>query len=321
MRKILVLGGSVFIGRAIANMFVSCKDEVYVLNRGNNPCPKGAIQLIADRNDAKQLKSVLQNHIFDVVVDGSAYKEMQSKIIVDLLKKRVKHFIHISSAAVYEDSEIFPYHEYSKRGFSKAWGAYSKEKYFCEEVLFNAWEKENFPVTIIRPFYVYGYGNNLDRERYVFSRILNNEPIILPSRGENMVQFGHIEDLCNAIEKISRNTVCIGKAYNVSGSEYITLKGWVQECGGVLGIKPKIILVDKNVLGYKAREWFPFRDLSMIGNCELIKNHIGFMPKYSLFDGLKDTVDKEGIENLKGKFKKSKAEVDILENIKINPNN
>ncbi|WP_058486468.1 SDR family oxidoreductase [Defluviitalea phaphyphila] len=317
MKKVLIFGGSVFIGKAIANKFIQRGDEVYVLNRGNNPCPNGAIQLLADRNEFEQLQAVLSGKEFDIVIDGSAYKEYQTKIAVELLKNHTNHFIHISSAAVYKDSEIFPFREDSPRGTSSHWGEYSTNKYLCEEVLFNAWKEQKFPITILRPFYVYGAGNNLDRESYVFARLLNNKPIIIPGMGMPMIQFGHIDDLCDAIEKIAENKKCFGKAYNISGTEYITLKGWVEVCGRVLNITPKLVLVDTKATTYKARDWFPFRDINMIGSCDLIKKDIGFKPQYSIYDGLKQTVDKQGIEKFKNSLKESDVERKILEQLDI----
>lgn len=317
MKKILILGGSVFIGKAIAKMFIEKENDVYILNRGNHPCPKGAKQLIANRNSIEQLKVVLANHRFDVVIDGSSYLPEQTKIVLSLLSGLVNHFIHLSSAAVYVDNNIFPYTEESQRGTSTNWGDYSTNKYLCEELLFSEWEKNKFPMTIIRPFYVYGPGNNLNRESYVFARILNKKTIVIPGMGIPMVQFGHIDDLCSAINKISESIDSVGKAYNVSGREYLTLKGWIEICGKVLDIKPKMLLVDTKSTGFKSRDWFPFRDINMIGSCEKIKNDICVEPKYSIFKGLKHTVNKIGRQKILNSLKINDVEKKILEKIGI----
>lgn len=317
MRNILMFGGSVFIGKAIAEKFINNGDKVTLINRGNHPCPNGAEQIIADRNDPDKLKAALSGRKFDVVMDGSSYHPDQTKTAVSLLKGSVKHFIHLSTAAVYRDSEIFPYSENSQRGTSIHWGDYSTNKFQCEEILFSEWKDSKFPSTILRPFYVYGPGNNLDRESYVFSRILNHKTIILPSIGMPMIQFGHIDDLCNAIFLISENERCFGKGYNISGDEYITFKGWVEECGKALNIEPKMLLVDTKSTGFKAREWFPFRDINMIGSCDLIKNDCGIQNQYNLLDGLKQTVEKTGLERFKKSLKMSAVEKIILDRNQI----
>ncbi len=308
MRKVLIMGGSIFIGKAIAEKFISLGDTVYILNRGNHTCPEGAIQLLADRNDVENLSKLLKDYTFDVVVDCSAYELSQTKLLFDILKDKVNHFIHISSAAVYSDTGIFPFCENSSRGLQNAWGDYSKNKYLCEEFLFEMWEKTKFPVTIIRPFYVYGPSNKLDRESYVFSRILNEKTIIIPSRGKPLVQFGHIDDLCDAIALLCGNEKTFGEAYNISGDEYISFVGWVKLCAHVVNKEAKIELINEESYGYKARDWFPFRAINFIGDCSKIKTDVGFINKYSIFEGLKQTFHQNGAEYYINKYNENEVE-------------
>ncbi len=296
MKKVLVIGGSVFIGKTIAKKFVETKHEVYILNRGNHECIDGAIQLIADRNDKESLDAVLIDKEFDVVVDGSAYELEQTKLVIEALTGKVKHFIHISTAAVYNETEIFPYSEFSARGVNKLWGDYGKNKYEIEEYLLEKWHTENFPATIIRPFYVYGPDNNLNRENYVFTRILNNLPVILPGTGNTMIQFGHVEDLANSIITLCLKPKSFGECYNVSGSEYVTLKGWVNACAKALDREAIIEYVDTQNIDYAVRDWFPFRDVHLLGDVTKIEKHFGVKAKYDLVSGLKNTIDVMGIE-------------------------
>ncbi|HEX9059371.1 MAG TPA: hypothetical protein VF941_04260, partial [Clostridia bacterium] len=73
MRKVLILGGSVFIGKVVTEGYIQNGDEVYVLNRGNHPIPDGAKHIKVDRNNSKQFALALSNMEFDIVFDGSAY--------------------------------------------------------------------------------------------------------------------------------------------------------------------------------------------------------------------------------------------------------
>ncbi|HEX9063191.1 MAG TPA: NAD-dependent epimerase/dehydratase family protein, partial [Clostridia bacterium] len=256
------------------------------------------------------------NMEFDIVFDGSAYHPDQTRIAIDLLKNRTGHFIHLSSASVYID-EIMPYTEDSLRGSSKSWGEYSTNKYNCEEILFREWNENKFPVTILRPFYVYGPGNNLDRESYIFSRLLNDRTIVIPAMGDPVIQFGHIDDLCSAIMMVSQNNKCFGEAYSVSGNEHVSFKDWIEVCAKVLVIEPKLFLTATESTGYKSRDWFPFRDISMFGSCEKIKKDTNFTPKYSIYEGLKQTVEAVGREYFMKCLKISEAEKDILKQTQI----
>lgn len=318
MRKVLVLGGSVFIGKAIAKKFIENGDDVYVLNRGNHPCPKGAKQLIADRNNKEQFNEAIGQEQFDVVIDGSAYNQEQTCIAIDKLNNdNLKHYIHISTATVYEEGQPQPYKEDdSKRGTAESWGSYSTDKFLCEEALLSAHKEKNLPITLVRPFYVYGADNNLDRESYVFSRLIKGDPIVVPGMGRCKMQFGHIDDLCDAIMKMSESDKSIGEAYNVSGNEVVTFEEWIKTCGRVLQITPKMILVDAKEVGHKPREWFPFRDIDMYGDISKINKQLGVSPKYSLYEGLKETTSHyTNAELLKGS-KINEVELQIIKELK-----
>lgn len=322
MRKVLVLGGSVFIGKAIAKKFIENDDDVYVLNRGNHPCPKGAKQLIADRNNKVQFDEVIGDKEFDIVIDGSAYNQEQTKIAIDKLNnERLRHYIHISTATVYEERQLRPYKEdESKRGTAKSWGDYSKNKFLCEETLLAAYKNNGLAITLVRPFYVYGPDNNLDRESYVFSRLIKEIPIVVPGKGKCKMQFGHIDDLTEAIMEISKSEKSVGEAYNVTGSEVVTFEDWIKTCGRVLQIIPKIILVNAKDIGHKSREWFPFRDIDMYGDVTKISKQLGVKPKYSLYERLRHTASHYTNKKLAKMSKISDVEIEIIENLKQKSN-
>ncbi|RXE60341.1 SDR family oxidoreductase [Acetivibrio mesophilus] len=312
MKKALVFGGNVFVGKAIAEKLLKMGYTVYVLNRGNRTNPEGTIHLKADRNCLEDVLNLCKGINFDVVVDSSAYTPKQTKIAIQAINHNIKHYIHISSASVYIDENIYPYTENSKRGTCPIWGDYSTNKYLCEELLFKECKENGFPVTILRPFYIYGPENNLDRESYVIKRLLTGNQIIVPGRGLPLIQFGYIDDLCYVIELICKNNICCGRAYNISGKEYISLKGWVEICAKVLNVEPKIVLVDTSSTGFKAREWFPFRDVTMIGNCERIKQDIGFEPQYTFEEGMKKIIESIDLNQFTDGFEISDIEKSIL---------
>lgn len=316
MKKILILGGSVFVGRAITKKLIEEGNKVYVLNRGTHPTPSGAIQITADRNIGKEVTDALGDLEFDAVIDGSAYYAEQTKITVDNLINRTGHYIHISSAAVYCNTRQYPVKENHSRGTCKDWGDYSTQKFLCEEELFKSWRERAFPITIFRPFYLYGPGNNLDRESYVFKRLLTKTPIIVPGMGMPIVQLGYIDDLVDVISGVIHNTKSFGQAYNISGESGITLKGWVETCAEAVGITGEIICVEAKEMGCKAREWFPFRDIHLLGSCEKLKNELGFTPKVSLVDGLRIAFESMQKDTLLKDFSPTKAEIEILEKVR-----
>ena len=70
--KVLVLGGSYFVGKKIVEYLAEKEYEVTVLNRGTKPVlAKNVTQLCCDRNDAEGMKSVLAGKDFNYVIDVS----------------------------------------------------------------------------------------------------------------------------------------------------------------------------------------------------------------------------------------------------------
>ena len=191
MKKILIMGGNQFVGKEIVKNFLEKDYIVYVLNRGTRKNIEGVFFLKADRNNYIETENILKNIEVDIIVDVSAYTEEQVDILQKVMKDRFKQYILISSASVYNSIESAPVNEESEIGENLIWGDYAKNKYLAEQKTIENSNLYNFKYTIYRPFYIYGIGNNLDRENYFFSRIKYDLPIYIPSKN-NIIQFGYV---------------------------------------------------------------------------------------------------------------------------------
>ena len=287
MKKILIMGGNQFVGKEIVKKFLGKDHIVYVLNRGRRKNIEGVFFLKADRNNYTEIENVLKNIEVDVIIDVSAYIEEQVNILQKVMKNRFKQYILISSASVYNSIESAPVNEESQAGENLIWGDYAKNKYFAEKKTIENSKIYNFKYTIFRPFYIYGIGNNLDRENYFFSRIKYDLPIYVPSKN-NIIQFGYIEDLALAIESSIGNSDFYNQIFNISGDEYVTISEFIEICAKVISKKTRIKYVDTEKNKIKARDWFPFREVNLFGDISKLEN-TGFRNTYSLIQGLEKT--------------------------------
>lgn len=285
MKKVLIMGGNQFVGKAIARGFLENGYVVYALNRGNTRNLEGVVHLKCDRNKIEEVEGVLKNIYVDSIVDVSGYTSSQVNIIQKVMKDKFLQYILISSASVYNNISSYPVNEDDFVGENSIWGDYAKNKFLAEIETINNSEVFNFKYTIFRPFYIYGIGNNHDRENYIFSRIKYNLPIYLPNKGENIVQFGYIDDLVNGVLLSVNNHLFFNEIFNISGDECISFNKLVEICGKVMGKKIDVKYINTSDK-IKARDWFPFRDIHLFGNISKIKEK-GFKNQYSLFDGLK----------------------------------
>ncbi|WP_315283412.1 SDR family oxidoreductase [Fusobacterium hwasookii] len=296
MKKILIMGGNQFVGKEIVKNFLEKDYIVYVLNRGTRKNIEGVFFLKADRNNYIETENILKNIEVDIIVDVSAYTEEQVDILQKVMKDRFKQYILISSASVYNSIESAPVNEESETGENLIWGDYAKNKYLAEQKTIENSNLYNFKYTIYRPFYIYGIGNNLDRENYFFSRIKYDLPIYIPSKN-NIIQFGYVEDLALAIESSINNSDFYNQIFNISGDEYVTMSEFIEICAKVINKKTTIKCVDTEKSQIKVRDWFPFREVNLFGDISKLEN-TGFRNTFSLVQGLEKTYKYNDKNNL-----------------------
>ena len=287
MKKILIMGGNQFVGKEIVKNFLEKDYIVYVLNRGTRKNIEEVIFFKVDRDNFIEMENILKNIDVDIIIDVSAYTEEQVDILHKVMKNRFKQYILISSASVYNNIESTPANEESQTGENLIWGDYAKNKYLAEKKTIENSKIYNFKYTIFRPFYIYGVGNNLDRENYFFSRIKYNLPIYIPSKN-NIIQFGYVEDLALAIESSIGNSDFYNQTFNISGDEYVTMSEFSEICGKVMNKKAIIKYINTEENKIQARDWFPFREVNLFGDISKLEN-TGFRNTYSLIQGLEKT--------------------------------
>ena len=287
MKKILIMGGHQFVGKEIVKKFLEKDYIVYVINRGMRKNIEGVVFLKADRNNLVEIENILKGIEVDIIIDVSAYTEEQVDILHKVMRNKFKQYILISSASVYNNIESTPVNEESQTGENLVWGDYAKNKYLAEKKTIENSKLYNFKYTIFRPFYIYGIGNNLDRENYFFSRIKYNLPIYIPSKN-NIIQFGYVEDLALAIKSSIGNSDFYNQIFNISGDEYVTMSEFSEICGKVISKKAIIKYINTEEKKIKARDWFPFREVNLFGNISKLEN-TGFRNTYSLVQGLEKT--------------------------------
>ena len=287
MKKILIMGGNQFVGKEIVKKFLEKDYTIYILNRGTRKNIEEVIFFKVDRDNFIEMENILKNIDVDIIIDVSAYTEEQVDILHKVMKNRFKQYILISSASVYNNIESTPANEESQTGENLIWGDYAKNKYLAEKKTIENSKIYNFKYTIFRPFYIYGVGNNLDRENYFFSRIKYNLPIYIPSKN-NIIQFGDVEDLVSAIEGSIENSDFYNQIFNISGDEYVTMSEFSEICGKVMNKKAIIKYINTEENKIKARDWFPFREVNLFGDISKLEN-TGFRNTYSLIQGLEKT--------------------------------
>ena len=104
--RILIMGGTRFIGVRLTEILVAQGHEVVLFNRGNCAVSvEGVQQIHGDRTDPTQLKEKLQKESFDAIFDNNGRELSHTQPLVELFADKIQHFIYVSSAGVYLKSE------------------------------------------------------------------------------------------------------------------------------------------------------------------------------------------------------------------------
>lgn len=257
--KILIIGGTRFLGYHITRRLLADGHNVTLFNRGNTIDDFGGrvSRIHGDRCDSQAFSERLRGKRFDVVVDMIAFKAEESQVAVETFVGNVGHFIHISTAVVYIITQDFPcpLHEedferplYPKPEADYGWWTYGFHKRECENVLREASEKQAFPATMFRLPIVMGERDYTLRAYSYFLRILDGKPLILPDGGLNVSTHIYQDDIARTISSNLLNPSSFGQAFNLAQAEILTLRAFVLKSSELLNRKVDIIEIPSAVL-------------------------------------------------------------------------
>lgn len=304
MKKILVVGGSKFIGKELLKKLSTKNDEIVVINRGTvrkeEYLPKNARHISVDRNDKEAMKKAIGNDKFDIIYDICAVTADHVKILIEVLNQKPSKHIHVSSGSVYdmyrEESPIFslPFSEDFPIGpIEGAVHPYMEGKRDAEKILYEEFDKNKYPMIIVRPTFVYGPNNYIYREAYFFDRINNGRPILIPNKGNGFQDLVYVEDLVDLMVLLaeSEDKKILGEAYNATKGNIINANQFVKSVEKVLKKKADIVYYDVDEItemGWTMElQLYPYMPEG--GNCQdarKIEQDLGFKNQLSYIEGL-----------------------------------
>ncbi len=283
--RILIMGGTRFIGVALTQILVERGHEVVLFNRGNQPAPvEGLQQIHGDRKDAADLKAKLAGERFEAIFDNNGREQSDTQPLAELFAEQVQHFIYVSSAGVYQKSAQMPHVEGDRIDPKSR----HKGKHDTETDL----AARGLPWTSVRPVYIYGPQNYNDLEAWFFDRIARDRPIPIPSNGAHLTQFGHVRDLAAAMAAILGNERAKGQVYNISGDRCVSFTGLAQACAEAAGRDPaslKLVYYDPKQFDFGKRKAFPLRVQHFFTDIHKAKTELDWQPQFDLVSGLQDS--------------------------------
>jgi len=280
--KVLILGGSYFVGRKMVEYLAGRGYEATVLNRGTRPLSiEGVRQICCDRNDGEGMKAALAGKVFDYVIDVS-WQDVSwvEKLCAALDFEQVKKLVFISSSAVYDVEHLqIPFQETDALAENKYWTFYGKGKIDAEDYYAEFLRDKKTDLVMLRPPYIYGEYNYAQRESLIFRQLMEEKPVAIPKSNPKL-QFIYTEDLAAIVDFLLHTDTGKNCVLNVGNKEAVTSREWVEACAKVAGKLPQVMEVDYETLGRNVRDFYPFFDYDNVLEVskinEIIKKETAF---------------------------------------------
>jgi nucleoside-diphosphate-sugar epimerase len=303
--KVLVLGGSVFVGRHLVDQLCASGHEVAVLNRGvtASALPDGVEHVRADRTDAVQMREALGGREWDAVFDVSGFVMAAGggdiAALVELLDGRVGAYVFVSSIMAYDQSQAgwFPWTE-DMPANPDGPSSYGGFKAFSEAAMLERHAATGFPAVVARPAAIYGPDNNIyDMETPMFLRLLHGRPILVPHGGHVVGSYGHVDDLCDALVAMATNEQAFGEVFNISG-ESLDVNRYISVLADIVGASADVRYVPDSLVPELTAAGMPpiyshlfkVRHHAMITSAKA-ERLLGWVPRYDTMAGHRHTYE------------------------------
>ena len=244
--RILVLGGTSFVGRAITEDALRSGADVTLYGRGKtgNDLFPGVPRLIGDR-DADDY-SALASGEWDAVVDVNGYVPRHVRGAMDMLGDRVGRYVFISSHAVYRHDELppgatedVPRREPLRDTEVLDGDNYGRLKVACED---DVTARYGDRATIVRPGKVAGPHDNQRGLTYWVRRAARGGRVALPADPDQPVQLVDVRDLARLVVQLLADDRP-GAFHAVGPAHPATLASLIATCATAVGADVELVPV------------------------------------------------------------------------------
>jgi 2'-hydroxyisoflavone reductase len=243
-KRLLILGGTGFIGPHMVRYAVDRGHEVTIFTRGRSEADLPEVEhLIGDRNDDH---SALEGRTWDVVLDNNAQDYRWVKTSTELLEGAVEQYVFVSSISAYELEgfgwetkdrilrEPVVHEEYQRIRPPEGWSDGDDAPYGLMKTLSENIAHAAFPgrTTVVRPGLIVGPGDRTDRFTYWPVRLDEGGEVLAPGNPEHANQIIDQRDLTEWIVRLAENGTT--GDFNATGpAERLSMGSMLEQIGTV----------------------------------------------------------------------------------------
>ena len=274
---IAILGGTGFIGTAVATRVLARGLTPLVLARGQHPValPRGARFQAVDRLDGKRLVEIFQQHKVDIVIDIFGLGLLNTGAVLEAMGAVGGRYVLLSSVDVYSNYggllrrgsppvQLRPAKEDEPlRTFRFPYRGNPHRPQGVEAALFEDYDKiileeasaadGRFETTVIRAPMIFGPGDKQHRFAWAIKAVKQGRVIELDQRAAKWPNsYGYIDDVAEAIVLAATSAKAAGRTYNVGQNFVRNPIEWLLSFAVVLNRSVEVLEVPPEKRGLQA---------------------------------------------------------------------
>jgi 2'-hydroxyisoflavone reductase len=259
-KRLLILGGTGFIGPHMVRYAVERGHEVTIFTRGNRApdLPESVEHLIGDRNDDH---TALEGRTWDVILDNNAQDYRWVQTSTELLRDAAEHYLFVSSISAYDLQgfdlsradqvmlEPLVDEDYKRIDPPEGWSDGDDAPYGLMKTLSENIVHEAFPgaATIVRPTLIVGPGDPTDRWTYWPVRMAEGGEVLAPGNPDHANQIIDQRDLTEWIVRLAENGT--PGDFNAAGpGERLSMGSMLEQIGGAVESEHQLTWVPESFL-------------------------------------------------------------------------
>jgi nucleoside-diphosphate-sugar epimerase len=313
--RILLIGGTGFIGPDVVSALMSRGHDVTVFHRGNAPLPPGARAIIGDRNRLADHAADLRAVRADVVVDLILSSGAQARALVDVFRNAASRLVVLSSCDVYraigishklEDGPLEPvpltessplrtklqtYPPANIKAMRQVFG-WVDDDYDKIPVERTVMGDASLPATVLRLPMVYGPRDPLYRFLPIVRRVLDGRRTIPFSA--DMAQWrapkGFVVNVAEAIAMAAVNERAVGRIFNVGEPDALNELEWAQKIAAAMNWDGEFVVLPNDqvppylrAVGNPAQHW--------VTDTSRIRTELGYRERVTRDEAVRETVE------------------------------
>lgn len=302
--RVLVAGGSGFLGKSLVDSLLKNGVEVFSLNRTrpqfsqrqDTPEIHPNLRLLMQDVTSPVNQSVdaiynLASPASPVQHDEDPFQTIRTNIegsmaLLEFARIQNAPILQASTGEVYGDPDVSPQHEgyFGNVNPVGKRASYTESKRLAETIFSEHNRIHGTRIRIARIFSTYGPGMRIGDGRVISNFVLQalrNEPLTIYGDGSQIRSFTHVDDIVDGMEKMMAASSPRVGPMNLGDTHKISL----------LELAELVIQLSKSQSKIEFREQNAIASIELVPDTSLAREQINWMPKILLADGLNSTIE------------------------------